>query len=53
MAGHTDQDGIDLGTPGVVKYADHESTYLGFLFLLKWSSIAIIAVLCLMAFFLL
>lgn len=53
MAEHNDHGGVDLGAPGIVNVADHEKTYNGFLVLLKWSSISIIVVLCLMAFFLL
>ncbi len=41
MAAHADHGGVDLGAPGIVDYADHENTYLGFLKLLKWSTIGI------------
>jgi len=53
MAAHADHGGVDLGTPGVVDYADHKRTYLGFLALLKWSTLSIAVILILMAFFLL
>ena len=44
MAAHSDGT-VELGTAASVDYADHERTYLGFLALIKWSSIAIILVL--------
>ena len=54
MAAHgADHGGVELGPGATVNVADHERTYLGFLALLKYSSIAIIVVLVLMAFFLL
>jgi hypothetical protein len=51
MAEHASQNAVELG--GVVDYADHEYTYLGFLKLVKYASAAIAVILILMAFFLL
>lgn len=54
MAAHGASDGgVELGPGTTVDFADHERTYVGFLALLKYCSIAIVVVLILMAFFLL
>lgn len=54
MAAHgADHGGVELGSGATVDVADHERTYHSFLSLLKYSSAAIIAILILMAFFLL
>ncbi len=52
MAAHGDG-GVELGTAATVDFAAHERTYRGFLALIKYSSIAIVVILILMAIFLL
>ncbi len=52
MAAHG-SDSVEIGVAGSVDYAAHERTYLGFLALIKYSTIAIVVILILMAFFLL
>jgi hypothetical protein len=49
MAGHD----ISYSTADGNDYPAHEATYEGFLQLVKWGTIAVIAILVLMAFFLL
>ena len=44
---------VELGTATGTDYADHRNTYLGFLSLLKWSTAGVIALVVLMAIFLL
>jgi hypothetical protein len=52
MAAHSDG-GVEIGLAASVDYADRERTYVGFLTLLKYSTIGIAIVLILMAIFLL
>lgn len=52
MAEHG-SDSVEIGVAATVDYAAHERTYLGFLALIKYSTIAIVVILILMAIFLL
>jgi hypothetical protein len=52
MAAHS-EGGVEIGVATSVDFAAHERTYQGFLSLLKYSSAGIVAILILMAVFLL
>jgi len=47
-----DQVTVELDSDVTDKYEDHASTYHGFVALTKWSTVAIVIVLILLAFFL-
>ena len=44
---------VELGVATGTNYADHQQTYRGFLKLLKYTSVSIVVLLILMAYFLL